>query len=293
MSKSTHQMAYLNGDFIPLEKAKISTQDRGFLFGDGVYEVIPVYGKHIFTLTEHLERLKHSLAATQIINPLTDSEWLQLLDKIVHLHPWQNQYLYIQVTRGTQIQRDHLPDADLTPTLYIYSNELKPLADDIFENGIKVITLEDIRWLRCDIKAITLLPNIMLKMAAQQQGAQDAILIKPDGQVAEGTSNNVFIVKNNTLMTPPNSTQILPGITRSVVLKLAQDHQIELIEKPLHQIDLETADEIWLTSSTKNAVPITQLNDTPIGNGRPGQIWQLFQDYFASEIQQFIERSNH
>jgi len=293
MSDKTVQIAYLNGDYLPLEKAKISTQDRGFLFGDGVYEVIPVYQKQIFTLDAHIERLKHSLEATSILNPLTDNDWQKLLYKIVHLHPWQNQYLYIQVTRGGQLQRDHLPEPDLTPTLYIYSNELKPLASTIVENGISAITLEDIRWLRCDIKAITLLPNILLKMAAQQQGAQDAILIKPDGQVAEGTSNNVFILKDQTLFTPPNGTQILPGITRSVILKLAESHQIQFIEKPLSQKDLETADEIWLTSSTKNAVPVTQLNNQPVGNGRPGEIWQRFQCYFDREIQTFIEQTTH
>lgn len=291
MTKEASQIAYLNGDFLPIEKAKISTQDRGFLFGDGVYEVIPVYGKHIFTLEAHLNRLKRSLKETAILNPLTDKEWHKLLNKIVHLHAWQNQYLYIQVTRGTQLQRDHLPESDLTPTLYIYTNPLKPLSEDIQENGIHAITLEDIRWLRCDIKAITLLPNIMLKMAAQQQGAQDAILIKPNGQVAEGTSNNVFVIKNKTLFTPPNGPQILPGITRSVILKMANDHQINLIEAPLFQEDLETADEIWLTSSTKNAVPVTQLNHQAVGNGRPGQIWQHFQGYFDNEIQNFIKQA--
>jgi len=293
MSDKTVQIAYLNGDYLPLEKAKISTQDRGFLFCDGVYEVIPVYQKQIFTLDAHIERLKHSLEATSILNPLTDNDWQKLLYKIVHLHPWQNQYLYIQVTRGVQLQRDHLPEPGLTPTLYIYSNELKPLASTIVENGISAITLEDIRWLLCDIKAITLLPNILLKMAAQQQVAQDAILIKPDGQVAEGTSNNVFILKDQTLFTPPNGTQILPGITRSVILKLAESHQIQFIEKPLSQKDLETADEIWLTSSTKNAVPVTQLNNQPVGNGRPGEIWQRFQCYFDREIQTFIEQTTH
>lgn len=292
MSKNTSQIAYLNGDFLPLEKAKISTQDRGFLFGDGVYEVIPVYGKHIFTLEDHLSRLKRSLEQTAILNPLSDAEWKKLLNKIVHLHPWQDQYLYIQVTRGVQLQRDHLPEPDLTPTLYIYSNELKPLSEAITQNGISVITLEDIRWLRCDIKAITLLPNILMKMAAQQQGAQDAILIKPNGQIAEGTSNNVFVVKHQTLFTPPNSTQILPGITRKVVLNLAKQHQLSFIEAPLLLTDLENADEIWLTSSTKNAVPVTQLNGLAVGTGRPGRIWQSFQHFFTLEKQTFIEHAD-
>lgn len=285
------QIAYLNGEYIPIEKAQISPQDRGFLFGDGVYEVIPVYGKKLFTFQAHLDRLKKSLKATSILNPLEDDAWERLLQKLVDMHPWENQYIYLQVTRGVQMQRDHLPDDCLTPTLYAYTNELKPVPETIINNGIKAITLEDIRWLRCDIKATTLLPNIMMKMAAKNQGADDAILIDRNGYVAEGTSNNVFIVKSGALFTPANGTRILPGITRSVIQSLAQEHHLTLTETDVTLSDLEEADEIWLTSSTKDALPITELNNTPVGTGKPGVVWQKIQRYFEETKQRFIQES--
>ncbi|MDG4812203.1 D-amino acid aminotransferase [Hydrogenovibrio sp. 3SP14C1] len=285
----TGQIAYLNGEYIPIEKAQISPQDRGFLFGDGVYEVIPVYGKKLFTFQAHLERLKNSLKATSILNPLEDDAWKNMLQKLIDMHPWENQYIYLQVTRGVQMQRDHLPADCLTPTLYAYTNELKPVSETIINNGIKAITLDDIRWLRCDIKAITLLPNIMMKMAAKHQGADDAILIDRQGCVAEGTSNNVFIVKDGGLFTPKNGTRILPGITRSVIQSLAQEHGLSITETDLTLSDLEEADEIWLTSSTKDALPVTELNNIPVGNGNPGPVWQKIQQYFEETKQRFIQ----
>ncbi|QBZ83668.1 D-alanine aminotransferase [Hydrogenovibrio crunogenus] len=288
--QKTGQIAYLNGEFIPIEKAQISPQDRGFLFGDGVYEVIPVYGKKLFTFQDHLERLKNSLKATSILNPLEDDAWERLLQKLVDMHPWKNQYIYLQVTRGVQMQRDHLPADCLSPTLYAYTNELKPVSEAIINQGIKAVTLDDIRWLRCDIKAITLLPNIMMKMAAKNQGADDAILIDRDGLVAEGTSNNVFIVKNDALFTPKNGSRILPGITRSVIQSLAEQHSLPLSETDITLSDLENADEIWLTSSTKDALPVTELNGHLIGQGKPGPVWQKIQQYFEETKQQFIQQ---
>ncbi len=287
------QTVYLNGQYLPMMDSQISTQDRGFLFGDGVYEVIPVYQGKLFCFEEHLQRLKNSLNSTTIINPLTDAEWLDMLTTLVNKHDWQDQYLYLQVTRGVQMQRDHMPADCLTPTVYAYTNPLKPLSDAVLENGIKVISLEDIRWLRCDIKAITLLPNVMMKLAAKQQNADDAILITREGFLAEGTASNTFVVKDNTLFTPPNSQQILPGITRMVVESLANSHYIELVEKQITLEELETADEIWLTSSTKEALPVTQLNDTLVGSGKPGPVWQKMRELFQQNKQAFIEEAIH
>lgn len=285
------QIAYLNGDFIPIEKAQISPQDRGFLFGDGVYEVIPVYSKRLFTFEPHLKRLKNSLAATDIMNPLDDAGWRKLLQKLVDMHPWPDQFIYLQVTRGVQMQRDHLPADNLTPTLYAYTNELKPVSDNIQTHGIKAVTLDDLRWQHCDIKAITLLPNILMKMTAKQQGADDAILIDRDGFVTEGTSNNVFIVRDGQLQTPPQSTALLSGITRQVILELAEQHNMPFSETPLTLPDLQAADEIWLTSSTKYALPVTQLNGQPVGNGQPGQAWQKMQQHFENAKQAHINKA--
>ena len=283
------QTAYLNGEHLPIAEAQISTQDRGFLFGDGVYEVIPVYSKKMFYFEEHLQRLKNSLAAVKINNPHTDEQWLNLLTELIELHDWDDQFLYLQVTRGVQLQRDHMPADDLTPTVYAYTNPLKPVANDIIENGIKVITLEDIRWLRCDVKAITLLPNVMMKLAAKEQGAQDAILVDANGHINEGTASNVFMVKNGLLITPPNSQKILPGITRFVLEKLAKEHHIIVVEKEITENELTEADEIWLSSSTKEALPVCTLNGQAVGTGKPGELWLKMRAIYQAHKQYLAE----
>lgn len=275
------QTVYLDGQYYPIEEARISPQDRGFLFGDGIYEVIPVFNKRLFEFDAHLTRLNNGLAAISIANPLSSKEWQDILNKLIQTHPWDNQFIYLQVTRGVQLERNHLPDDCLTPSIYAYTNPLLPVSDYIIKNGIKAITLEDIRWLRCDIKAITLLPNVMMKIAAKQQGADDAILINRDGLISEGTSSNVFIVQNGKLLTPPTSNKILPGITRLVIENIARDHDITILEQELTLTDLEKADEIWLTSSTKDALPVCQLNGKAVGTGKPGAVWLKMNTFFA------------
>jgi len=283
------QIAYLNGQFLPITEAQISTQDRGFLFGDGVYEVIPVYKQKLFRFKEHLQRFKNSLQSINIVNPLTDDEWLQMLNTLISKHDWKDQFVYIQVTRGVQMQRDHTPAMNLTPTVYAYTNPLKPVPASTLENGIKIITLEDIRWLRCDIKAITLLPNVMMKMAVKAQGADDAILITKKGLVSEGTASNAFIVKDGVLITPPNSNKILPGITRMVIESIASEHHMPLIERDITEEELNNADEIWLSSSTKEALPVTQMNNQLIGNGKPGPVWLKMREHYQEHKQQFLQ----
>ncbi len=287
----TEQTVYLNGQFMPMSDSKISTQDRGFLFGDGVYEVIPVYNRQLFSFTEHLQRLKNSLTAVSIPNPLSDTQWLEVLNTLIQKHPWQDQYIYLQVTRGVQYQRDHLPAKHLTPTVYAYTNPLKPVSETILTQGLKVITLEDIRWLRCDIKAITLLPNVMMKLAAKAQQADDAILISRDGFLTEGTASNTFIVKDKTIITPPTNQALLPGITRQVIERIAAQHHIPLKEQAITQQELTHADEIWLTSSTKEALPVTCLNGQPVGTGKPGLIWQKIHSLYQRYKRTMIEKN--
>lgn len=283
------QIVYLDGEFMPMDEARVSPMDRGFLFGDGVYEVIPVYQRQVFEWPAHLARLKYSLNATSITNPLSDQAWLEMIEQLIKRHEWQDQFIYLQVSRGVQIPRDHLPAADLTPTVYAYTNPLKPVADHIIQNGIKVISLEDIRWLRCDIKALTLLPNVMAKLQAQAAGVDDVILIRADGTVSEGSASNLFMVKDQTLITPPNSNKILPGITRLVIEKLAQRHHIDLIERDIQQDELKSADELWLTSSTKEALPITQLNGKAVGTGQPGSVWQTLRQHYQAYKNEIIK----
>lgn len=284
----SEQIVYLNGQYMPMIESQISTQDRGFLFGDGVYEVIPVYDRQLFAFPEHLQRLKNSLQAISIQNPLTDTEWLELLHNLIEKHPWSDQYIYLQVTRGIQMQRDHLPEECLTPTLYAYTNPLKAVNDNILENGISAITLEDIRWLNCDIKAITLLPNIMMKLAAKARNADDAILVSREGFITEGTASNCFIVKEGTLITPPNGQSLLPGVTRLVIERIAIAHDIPMLEQEITLTDLESADEIWLSSSTKEALPVTRLNDLAVGTGKPGAVWQKMRGFYQEHKLAFI-----
>lgn len=285
----SQQIVYLNGSFLPMADSQISTQDRGFLFGDGVYEVIPVYQRKMFRFEEHLQRLKNSLQAVSIVNSLTDEEWQQMLETLISKHDWQDQFIYLQVTRGVQMQRDHMPADCLTPTIYAYTNPLKTVSESIVENGIKVVTLDDIRWLRCDVKAITLLPNVMMKLAAKSQGADDAILITREGTISEGTASNAFMVKDGALITPPNSNKILPGITRMVLESIAKEHQIPMLEKTITLDELNKADEIWLSSSTKEALPVTELNGKPVGDGKPGALWHKMRGFYQQHKQKFIE----
>lgn len=285
------QTVYLNGQYLSMEESQISTQDRGFLFGDGVYEVIPVFERNMFEFDAHYQRLENSLQAVSIANPLDKQQWKTILNSLISKHEWNNQFLYLQITRGVQMVRNHLPDDCLTPTIYAYTNPLHSLDEQTVKKGIKVITLEDIRWLRCDIKAITLLPNVMMKLAAKNQGADDAILLTQDNKVLEGTASNVFIVKNNVLFTPPTSNNILPGITRLVVERIAKNHHIELRETELTLTDLEQADEIWLTSSTKNALPVCELNGKKVGAGITGKMWQKIDKLFAKTIKEIAKET--
>lgn len=276
----TTQTVYLNGNFMPMDQAQISPMDRGFLFADGVYEVIPVYQGQLFEWDAHYQRLENSLAGVFIANPMDKQAWLSLLQKLIALHPWDDQFMYLQISRGQQIPRDHLPQADLIPTVFAYTNPLKPLADTIIANGIKVITLEDIRWQRCDIKSIALLPNVMAKYQAHAAGVDDVILINQQGYVTEGSASNMMMVKAGEIMTPPLSPNILPGITRQVIEKIANRHHIPFIEREIHQSELENADELWLASSTKEALPICQLNGQPIADGQPGAVWQQLRQHY-------------
>ncbi|HIQ40336.1 MAG TPA: D-amino acid aminotransferase [Sulfurivirga caldicuralii] len=282
------QQAWLNGEWCKLDEARISPLDRGFLFGDGVYEVIPVYNRKVFALGPHLKRLQHSLSATRIPNPYTDDDWRKLCHDLIQRHPWTNQSLYIQVTRGLQPKRDHTPENCLVPTVFAYSNELTPLPESLLQTGIRCITVEDIRWMRCDIKAITLLPNIMMKMAAQEAGADDAILMR-NGMVVEGTASNVMIVESHTLVTPPLDHCLLGGITRQVLLHVAKESGLEVKEEPISLLRLHQADEIWLTSSTKEALPVVEIDGQAVGKGVPGPIWKQMRAAYAAAKKRFVE----
>jgi D-alanine transaminase len=278
-------IACLNGTFLPLEDACVPVMDRGFLFGDGVYEVIPVYGGKLFRLAHHLKRLENSLEAVRIGNPLSCKEWETMLMELVNRNKGADQAVYLQVTRGVAARRDHAFPADTRPTLFAMSTPMAAAVDIDTITGTTAITLPDIRWNHCNIKAITLLPNVMLRQQAVDAGAAEAILIK-DGHAIEGAASNIFIVKKGLLGTPPNSPALLPGITRDLIIELAASHSIPFREADITAADLFDADEIWLTSSTREISPVTRLDDTVISAGKPGPLWRhmitLYQDYKAA-----------
>ena len=278
-------IACLNGTFLPLEDACVPVMDRGFLFGDGIYEVIPVYGGKLFRLAHHLKRLENSLAAVRIGNPLSVQEWEAMLMELVSRNTGADQTVYLQVTRGVSAKRDHAFPADIRPTLFAMSAPMAAAVDVDAITGTTAITLPDIRWKHCNIKAITLLPNVMLRQQAVDAGAAEAILIK-DGHVIEGAASNVFTVTAGVLRTPPNSPALLPGITRDLILELAARHSIPFREADITIAGLFAADEIWLTSSTREISPVTRLDDTVISTGKPGPVWRhmisLYQDYKAA-----------
>lgn len=263
---------YLNGEYTSADHAKVSVFDRGFLFGDGVYEVIPVYEGRCFELEGHLGRLQRSLEGVRIINPRTNAEWSAIIQTLIDQNGGGDQSVYLQVTRGVA-PRDHLFPANTTPSVFVMSNPMQLIPDAFKLQGIKCITLPDIRWQRCDIKAITLLANSLLKQQAHEQGAQEALLIK-DGHLTEGAASNAYIVKNDVIYTPPKSSELLPGITRDVVLSLAKRAGIELHQQQITEAELHDADEIWISSSTREVLPVTVLDDHPVASGQPGPVWQ-------------------
>ncbi len=276
-------MVYLNGEFLPIEQAKISVLDRGFIFGDGVYEVIPVYSRRPFRLAEHLVRLQASLDAIRLVNPHPAPKWTELVGKIVAGNPWEDQAVYLQITRGAA-KRDHVFPKGVKPTLFMMASELVPPSAELVKSGAKAIVLPDHRWLRCDIKSVSLLGNCMLRTVAADQGCAEAILVR-EGMLTEASASNVFIVKNGTVLTPPKSHLILPGITYDVVLEILRENSIAHEVRPVTEAELRSAEEVWVTSSSREVLAITTLDGKRVGSGKPGPLGErvhaLYQQYKA------------
>lgn len=266
-------IAYLDGTFMPPGEARISPLDRGFLFGDAVYEVIPVYGGHPFRVEQHLERLAASLASVRIPEPLSDDGWHELIEGLIARVPAAELSVYIQVTRGDAGHRDHAFPPDARPTVFATATPVPPADRAVSEEGVAAVTCHDIRWQRCDIKATTLLANVLLRQQAFDAGASEALL--HDGEtVTEGAASNIFVVRGERVATPPKTAAILPGITRDWICELARDDGIELSERAIGLDELRAADEVWITSSTRELLPVTRIDGAPVGSGRPGPVWQ-------------------
>ncbi len=266
-------VAWLNGEFLPLERARVSVLDRGFLFADAVYEVIPVYAGRPFRLAQHLLRLDNSLRGVKIPNPRSAAEWTALLRELVARNGGGDQSLYLQVTRGAQPKRDHAIPEEAQPTTVAFSQAMPAMSDALRTQGAAAITAPDSRWRDCHIKSTALLPNVLARHEAAVAGAAETLLIR-DGEVLEGSSSNIFAVMDNVLITPPKSRHILLGITRDLILELAREHRISHAEQNLSAEALPEAAELWLTSSTKEVVPVTRLDGRPVGDGKPGPLWR-------------------
>ena len=281
-------MIYLNGQFMPLEQAMVPVLYRGFIFGDGVYEVIPVYSHLPFRLSEHLHRLQSSLDGIKLANPHSDAEWTKLIAQLIAQNDGEDQYLYLQITRGVA-KRDHAFPKLVKQTVFMLSSPLLSPDPALKQSGVTAITAVDNRWLRCDIKATSLLPNVLLRQLAVEAGTMEAVLLR-EGFLTEGAASNIFVVKAGTLYAPPKNNLMLPGITYDVVIELAQTDTIPVVIGPVSEAALREADELWLTSSTREVLPITLLDAQPVGNGQPGPIFQrmdaLYQQHKATVMRQ-------
>lgn len=264
-------IVYLNGRFLAEEDATVSVLDRGFIFGDGVYEVIPVFGGHILRLDEHLARLDDSLSGVHMRNPHSAAEWRNIIEALLTRNTGaENRAIYIQVTRGAG-ERGHVPSKPLLPTVFAMCNAI---ADRDYSVGVSAITHEDIRWQYCNIKVISLLPNVLLRhIAKERDGSTEAILFRDD-RVTEGAASNVFVVHGGRIATPPKDNTLLPGITRDLVVELLRGAKLGCEEIPLMRGDLLSADEVWITSSMMGIAPVTRLDGRPVGAGVPGKVWR-------------------
>jgi D-alanine transaminase len=265
-------ICYLNGDYVPLSEARISPLDRGFLFADSVYEVLPAFAGRMFRFQEHFDRLARSLTEIQLPSPHTHHEWLVLLEELIRRNRGVDMYLYVQVTRGVEYGRNHAFPSSVKPTVFAMASPLPLLSTELRERGLAAITVEDFRWGRCDIKATMLLANVLMKQRAAEVGAQEAIIVR-DGEVLEGSSTSVMMVRKGVLSTPPNSHRILPGTTRDAAIELARlNMPVEI--RPIKVNELFDADEVWIAAATRDVLPITSIDSRPIGTGKPGEYWR-------------------
>jgi D-alanine transaminase len=274
-------MVFLNGSFLPLEEAKVPVLDRGFIFGDGVYELVPVYSRVAFRLDEHLARLERSLAETRIRNPYARTQWREIIYRLVDAQPFEDQGVYFQVTRGVA-KRDHAFPKDAEPTVFAMSNPLVTPPREAVQKGAAAVSAQDNRWLRCDIKSTSLIGNCLLRQLSAEAGAAETILFR-DAKLTEASSSNVFVVKRGVILSPPKTSLILPGITYDVVLELARGAGLPVELRDVAEAEVRAADEIWVTSSSKEVLPIVKLDAAAVGDGRPGplfaRMYQLYQDF--------------
>jgi len=280
----TSPIAHFNGELLPLDRIAVSPLDRGFIFGDGVYEVIPVYDGVMLRAREHFERLQRSMDEIRLVNPHTVDGWIRASEALLAHHPG-NQSLYIQVTRGVPPKRDHVIPRDITPTVFMMVQPLASPSREAVENGVACITAEDFRWKKCHIKSTSLLGNVLARQLSADAGAAETILLR-DGFLTEASASNVFVVKNGVVAASPCDNLILLGITYELLVRLAADGGVKLEIRPVAETELRAADEVWLSSSTKEVLAVTRLDGKPVGSGMPGPLFKrmhaLYQEHKAA-----------
>ena len=276
------QIVYLNGEFLPIEQARVPVLDRGFIFGDGIYEVVPVYGGRPFRWPQPLARLSRSLAKVGIANPRDDAGWTALVGELVRRHPWPDQFVYLQVTRGVA-KRDHAFPKGVAPTVFAMSSEFVPPPAAQRERGVAAVTLPDERWLHCDVKSTSLLGNVLARQAAVDAGAAECVMFR-DGYLTEGSASNLWVARNGTLLGPPRDNLILEGIRVGLLDELCASAGIPLDVRRITREEVLAADELIMSSATKEVLPVTTLDGRPVGSGRPGPVYAaLYAAYQAAK----------
>ena len=275
-------LCYLNGEYLPLPEARISPLDRGFLYGDAVYEVMPVYGGRAFRFDAHLERLQRSLAGISMEDPHTRAEWRTLLGTLIERNGGGEQYVYWQVSRGAERGRSHAPLPHIPRTVFAFCAPLPPPPSELLEDGIACVTAADTRWARCDIKSTALLANVLLRQLSVDAGAAETILLR-HGELMEASASAVHVVLGGEVLVPPNSHRILPGTTRSAVQEMAARAGIPWHVVPVSETQLRVAEEVWISAATREVQPVTRIDGNPVGSGRPGPLWRRVH----SELQRY------
>jgi len=271
---------YLNGQFLPLEEAKVSVLDRGFIYGDGVYELVPVYGRRPYRLRQHLARLQRSLDGIRLANPHTDAEWEAIIAGLIGRMAFADQGVYLQVTRGAA-KRDHAFPAGVAPTVFMMSNPLALPSREQIERGVAVVTAADERWLHCDLKTISLLGNVLARQLAVDAGATETVLFR-NGYLTEASASNVLLVRDGVIVAPPKDNQILPGITYDVAFELAREAGLPIQVRAVSKDEALAADEMWLSSSTKEVLAVTSVDGRPFGGGKPGPVFRKVHALFQA-----------
>ena len=272
-------IAHFNGALLPIGEIHVSPLDRGFIFGDGVYEVIPVYARAPFRMPQHMRRLQASLDGIRLANPMRDAQWSEVITELIARQPFADQAVYFQVTRGVA-KRDHAFPAGVAPTVFMMSNPLPLPSAEQVRRGVAVVTAEDNRWLRCDLKTISLLGNVLMRQLAVDAGAVETVMFR-DGFLTEASASNVLAVIDGVIVAPPKDHHILPGITYDATAEFARGAGLRVDVRPVSRAEAMAAQELWLSSSTKEVLAITTLDGKPFGGGRPGpvfrRIWDIFQ----------------